>query len=65
MDGKGGTMGPALLIGITGALGFVALSPGMMVLGKPPPARLAAQQAQVNLQFKRVRSGEGKNALHQ
>jgi hypothetical protein len=60
----GGNMGTALLIGITRAMGAVALSLGVIVLGRPPPARLAAKQVQVNL-FKGVRSREGKNALHQ
>jgi hypothetical protein len=35
---KGGPMGTALLIGITGALGCLALELGVFVLGKPPPS---------------------------
>jgi hypothetical protein len=37
-------MGIALLIGITGALGFVALGVGVIVLGRPPPTLCLGKQ---------------------
>ena len=43
-----GIMGITLLIGITGALGFVALGVGVVVLRKPPPTRTASQQVHVH-----------------
>jgi hypothetical protein len=41
-------MGIALLIGLTGALGCLALGIGVFVLGKPPPAHLVAQRVRVS-----------------
>jgi hypothetical protein len=37
----------ALLIGITGGLGFMALGVGVFILGKLPHARPASQQVQM------------------
>jgi hypothetical protein len=41
-------METALLIGITGALGYLALGLGVFVLGKPPPSRSAEQRARTS-----------------
>jgi hypothetical protein len=48
-------MGTELLIGLTAALGGLALGLGVFVLGRPPPSRPAAQQTRGSLGERLIR----------
>jgi hypothetical protein len=54
----------ALLIGISGALGLVALGIGVIVLGQLPPTLPASQQVQVSTTQRKVNMRQHDRLTH-